>query len=246
MLEIGSVFLLGTIGQDVNQDTSRHHGRRGLNYWEITVLAAVRLGCNLDFDKLQDLAENHRSLQRIMGIGDWEADEVDFDWKRIESNVGKLQPETIKKINALIVRAGHVLEPEAVESVRGDTFVVETNIHYPTESSLIGDGLRKIVPLAARLAAEHGVPGWRQHQHWLKKIKKVLRLINRASQAKGQDGPARVRAGYQELLRLAAEILERGRELVALLQAPANLSLLQSSGRRRGTPQVHRLDGPGL
>jgi len=222
--------ILNLVGQDVNQDTSRRHGRRGLNYWEITVLAAVRLGCNLDFDKLQDLAENHRNLRQIMGLGDWEKDKVDFDWKRIESNVGKLQPETIKKINALIVRAGHVLEPEAVASVRGDTFVVETNIHYPTESRLIGDGLRKIVPLAARLAAEHGLPGWRQHQHWLKKIKKVLRLINRASQAKGQDGPARVRAGYQELLPLAAEILERGRELVAILQAPAKVSVLQPAG----------------
>jgi hypothetical protein len=45
-------------------------------------LAAVRLGCNLDYDKLQDLAENHRSLRLIMGIGDWQDEEVDFDWRR--------------------------------------------------------------------------------------------------------------------------------------------------------------------
>jgi hypothetical protein len=53
--------LLALVGKDVNGDTSRKHGRRGMNYWEITVLAAARLGCNLDYDKLQDLAENHRS-----------------------------------------------------------------------------------------------------------------------------------------------------------------------------------------
>ena len=58
--------LLRLVGKDVNQGTSRKHGRRGLNYWEITVLAAARLGCNLDYDKLQDLAENHRSLRQIM------------------------------------------------------------------------------------------------------------------------------------------------------------------------------------
>ena len=69
--------LLGLVGKDVNQGTSRKRGRRGLNYWEVTVLAATRLGCNLDYDKLQDLAENHRSLQQIMGIGAWEAEEVD-------------------------------------------------------------------------------------------------------------------------------------------------------------------------
>ena len=33
------------------------------------MLGAVRLGCNCDYDKLQNLAEEHRSLRRIMGIG---------------------------------------------------------------------------------------------------------------------------------------------------------------------------------
>ena len=76
----------------------------------------------------------------MMGIGDWEKP-VDFDWRRIRDNVCLLQPETVAKINQLIVAAGHELVPEAVKAVRGDSFVVETNIHYPTESSLIGDGL---------------------------------------------------------------------------------------------------------
>ena len=127
--------LLTLVGKDVNQKTSRKYGRRGMNYWEIAVLASVRLGCNLDYDKLQDLAENHRRLRQIMGIGDWQEEEVDFDWRRIEDNLIKLRPATMKKINDVIVRAGHALQPQAIASVRGDTFVVETNIHYPTESS---------------------------------------------------------------------------------------------------------------
>jgi len=89
--------LLALVGKDINQDTSRKHGRRGLSYWEIAVLAAVRLGCNLDYDKLQDLAENHRRLRQIMGIGDWQAEEVDFDWRRLEDNLIKLRPETLEK-----------------------------------------------------------------------------------------------------------------------------------------------------
>lgn len=222
--------LLGLVGKDVNQSTSHRLGRRGLNYWEIAVLAGVRLGCNLDYDKLQDLAENHRCLRQIMGIGDWQATEVDFDWRRIEDNLLKLRPETLKKLNDLIVRAGHVLEPQAIESVRGDTFVVETNVHYPTESSLLGDGLRKVVTLAARLAAAQGLPGWRQHEHWLHKVKKLVRDIGRASRVKNQAGQARLRAGYQELLQVASELLERARQLVALAQSPGNLSVLDLAG----------------
>jgi hypothetical protein len=41
-----------------------------LSYWEILVLAAARLGCNYDYDQLQDLAENHPALRQVMGIGD--------------------------------------------------------------------------------------------------------------------------------------------------------------------------------
>jgi IS5 family transposase len=221
--------LLQLVGKDVNQGSSRKHGRRGLNYWEIVVLAAARLGCNLDYDKLQDLAENHRSLRQIMGIGDWQ-DEVDFDWRRIEDNLLKLRPETLKKISDLIVRAGHTLEPEAIAALRGDTFVVETNIHYPTESSLIGDGLRKVVTLAAKLAGDEGLPGWRQQEYWLGKIKKLVRDIGRSTRLKNQAGQSCLKAGYQQLLPVAGELLQRARQLAATVQSPENLSVLDLAG----------------
>lgn len=234
--------LLGLVGEDVNPSTSHKLGRRGLNYWEVAVLAGVRLGCNLDYDKLQDLAENHRRLRQIMGIGDWQTEEVDFDWRRIEDNLTKLRPETLKKINDLIVRAGHRLEPKAIASVRGDTFVVETNIHYPTESSLIGDGLRKVVTLAARLAVEQGLPGWRQYEHLLHKVKKLVREIGRASRIKNQAGQARLQAGYKELLHLADQLLQRGRQLAATVQLPENLSVLDLAGGAGAKELLHYAD----
>jgi hypothetical protein len=100
--------LLDSVGKDVCGGCSRKLGRKGLDYWSITVLAAVRLGCNLDYDKLQNLAEEHRTLRMMMGIGDWE-EKVDFDWRRIRDNVCLLRPETVVKINQLIVAAGHKL-----------------------------------------------------------------------------------------------------------------------------------------
>jgi transposase, IS5 family len=227
--------LLGLVGKDVNKTSSRKRGRRGLSYWEIAVLAAVRLGCNLDYDKLQDLAENHRNLRLIMGIGDWQDEEVDFDWRRIEDNLIKLRPETLKKINDLVVAAGHQLEPQAIEAVRGDTFVVETNIHYPTESSLIGDGLRKVVTLAAALAALHGQPGWRQHGHVLKNVKVIVRGIGRLARAKGQ-GTNRLQPGYKKLLDLAKDLVERARQLLQALafrvDTEANAGLRAAIGGR--------------
>jgi IS5 family transposase len=208
--------ILNLVAEDVNRGTSKEHGRPGMDYWQIVVLAAVRLGCDLDYDKLQDLAEQHRNLRLLMGIGDWQ-EEVDFDWRRIRDNICHLRRDTLTKMNRLIVAAGHKLAPEAVKAVRGDTFVVETNIHYPTESSLIGDGLRKILPLAAELAELHGLSGWRQHEHIYKNVHKLVQKIGRASRAKGKGGPERLKKLYRELLDLTQDWLGRAEQLLATM-----------------------------
>lgn len=220
--------LLDLVGQDVNGSTSRKYGRRGLGYWAIIVLAAVRLGCNLDYDKLQNLAEEHRTLRFMMGLGDWQ-EEADFDWRRIRDNLCLLRPETLEKLNQWVVGAGHVLVPEAIAAVRGDTFVVETNIHYPTESGLIGDGLRKVVTLAAELATLHGQSGWRQHEHHLKTIKETVRKIGRAARAKGL-GADRLKPGYQELLDLAEDLLARAGQLLDALAYPVDTEVIDWLG----------------
>ena len=81
-----------------------------------------------DYDKLLDLAENHRALRSFMEVGEF--DEMHFSWKRIRDNVCLRQPTTIEEINQLIVAAGHTLAPNAVKRMRADSFVVETNIHF--------------------------------------------------------------------------------------------------------------------
>src|SRR6185312_11286946 len=108
-----------------------------------------------------------------------------------------LLPETIERINHLIVAEGHRLVPEAAETVRGDSFVVATNIHYPTDSSLIGDGLLRIVPLAVRLADLMKVGGWRQHKHLLRAVKRPLRAINRIAAKKGRNYETRLQDAYR-------------------------------------------------
>ena len=155
--------LLDAVAQDVNGTSSADLGRPGMTYWSILVLGAVRLGCNFDYDRLQNLAEEHRSLRQVMGIGGW-CDDQTFDWRCLRDNICLLSPDTIERVNHLIVAEGHRLVPEAAETVRGDSFVPATNIHYPTDSSLIGDGLRTIVPLAVRLARLLGLGGWRQRR----------------------------------------------------------------------------------
>ena len=216
--------ILDLVKRDVNRDTTSDRGREGLSYWEIVVLAAVRLGCNSNYDQLQDLAENHHKLRHIMGIGDWET-QRSFSWKRIRDNICLLSPETISEISHLIVAKGHQMEPSAAKTVRADSFVVETNIHYPTESSLIYDGIRKVLELCSRIAVDSDLAGWRQWKHWLKQVRKLHLSISRASASKAEDKKKSVATMYLELMKKAVKILDRADELLNERESLSPLSL---------------------
>lgn len=200
--------ILDLVAEDVNPQSRADWGRVGMDYWHIVVLAAVRLGCNLDYDKLQDLAEQHRALRHIMGIGDWD-EGTNFSWRRIRDNVCLLRPVTIENISHLIVAEGHRLAPDAAKTVRADSFVVETNIHYPAESSLMLDGIRVILQLGMLL----GLSGWRQHQHLLRRAKQYARHIQRISSRKGPNYQQRLKKPYRELLKRTRKIIRRARGL---------------------------------
>jgi len=174
-------------------------------------LASVRLGCNLDYDRLHNLAEDHLTLRAIMGLGVWGW--TKFSCRRIRDNVCLLTPETIRSIDELILAAGHRLVPEAVKVTRADSFVMETNIHYPTESTLIRDGLRKIIDGCVPLAEEYGLEGWRQHTHLWKQIKRTSRDIDRIATKKGPNYQQRLQTAYRELLSQSRRIVRRARAL---------------------------------
>ena len=209
------------VPEGVNPD----RGREGMTCWQVTVLAAMRLGCNFTYDQLQDLAENHRTLCSMLQTGDW--DDVSFSWHRIRDNLCRLRPETIEKMSHLIVEAGHRIDPAAAESIRGDCFVVETNIHYPTDSSLLLDGLKKILEIGAELAQTFGVEGWRQSKSLKKKAKRAARAAGRIQRAKGGNYQERLQNAYSKLFAIAELVLPRTQELLDYLFAASSPKFIE-------------------
>lgn len=201
------------VASDLNMNSRRDVGRKGMDDWQVVVLAAVRLGCNFDYDRLEDLVQNHRSLRQIMGIGDWE-DTNGFTFRRIRDTLCQLQPITIENINLAVVKAGQEIHGTAAESIRADSFVIETNIHYPTESSLIRDGVRKFVPICIEIANMLGVSGWRQVKHLYKKIKKLAQTIGRLAASKSRHKKDAMTSAYADLLSRCELLIRRAKLLV--------------------------------
>jgi IS5 family transposase len=233
--------LLDAVAQDVNGARRADRGRPGMPYWSLLVLGAVRLGCDLDYDRLQNLAEEHRSLRRIMGIDGW-CDDRAFDWRCLRDNLCLLSPDTIERLNHLIVGEGHRLVPEAADAVRGDSFVVAADIHYPTDSGLIGDGLRTIVATARRLAGLLGMGGWRQHRHLLRAVKEHLRAVNRIAAGKGRDFRKRLQDAYRTLLDASDRVIARATELLDPARIPIGPGLAATTIERLRTKLIDALN----
>ncbi len=69
----------------------------------------------------------------------------------------QLGPEVIQKVHERVVAIAQEKTVVSGRKMRVDTTVVETNIHYPTDSSLLGDGTRvltRVMKKIAKLAGE--------------------------------------------------------------------------------------------
>jgi len=92
----------------VPEKTNSKHGRPGMDLWKILVLGTVRLNCNWDYDKLQDIANNHRNIRQMLGHGLMDNDAT-YPLQTLKDNVSLLTPEVLGKINKVVVDAGHKL-----------------------------------------------------------------------------------------------------------------------------------------
>jgi IS5 family transposase len=108
--------------------TDPNNGRRGMDLWKILVLGTLRLNCNWDYDKLREIANNHRTLRLMLGHGI--LDHHDYALQTLKDNVSLLTPEVVDQINQIVVKAGHqVLGKKKEENLKGrcDSFVFETD-----------------------------------------------------------------------------------------------------------------------
>jgi len=197
----------GLTEQERSQPADPNRGRPGMEQWKILVLGVLRLGLNTDYDRIHELSNQHSTLQQMLGHSDW-CDDTRYSLQSIKDNLMLFTPELFDQINQEVVKAGHALvkkslnvgptaaaNPVAVKNrpaadkLRGrcDSFVVETDVHFPTDINLLYDAVRKVIEESRALAEHHTVPGWRQHQQGLRQIKKQYRKIQKLKHATAKD-----------------------------------------------------------
>jgi IS5 family transposase len=115
-------------------------------------------------------------------------------------------PEVVQQIHARIVELARVNGIVSGRRMRVDTTVVETNIHYPTDSSLLRDGVRVLIRTMKRITNIAGDAGTKLCDRG-RSVKLRVLDIARAARAKGEQGRERLQRAYRKLLNAASRVV---------------------------------------
>jgi hypothetical protein len=213
------------IPADVRADT----GRRGMDLWKILVMGVLRLKCDWDYDHLLDQVNSHITIRQMLGHGlrDFERK---YSLQTLKDNVSLFTPEILDEINRLVIKQGHRLlgQSNVPLKAQADSFVVETDVHFPTDINLLWDALRKLIALITAICGLHGIVGWRQSGHWLRKVKQAFRQAQKAKHSTSKDDGKKAqqeqkkKAAHQEYIDLAQTLINRVVDTLKALPADAD------------------------
>jgi transposase, IS5 family len=99
------------------------------------------------------------------------------------------------------------------EKIRTDSTVVESNVHYPTDSSLLGDGIRVLSRSLERIAEECKTGAVAVVDHG-RAVKHRLLEISRAAKSLTEANQKRMRHSYQKLLALTRGVVRQASQVV--------------------------------
>jgi hypothetical protein len=194
----------------------KNNGRPGMNLWTIFVLAQVRLCLGLDYNMLHNLSNNHSLLRKLLGISEIFGEEpVVFEYQNIYDNVSSLSDAMLVEINDVIVEFGHrkVFKKKETEALRlkTDSFVVESNVHFPTDYNLLWDCSRKCLDTVTYFLRKYPhTEGWRKTNHWRRDLKSLMRKVGRIGKGGGKNK-------QEKLQKAACEYIEKNRLLLLKL-----------------------------
>jgi IS5 family transposase len=133
---------------------ARKSGARGMTADQVVRAAIVKQTFTFTYKELAFHIIDSNSLRRFMRIG---IADKGFKKSVLNKNVKALSPQTWEAINAQVVQYADDEKIEKGRQVRIDCTVVESNIHEPTDSSLLWDSVRVLTRLLHRAKEEFGL-----------------------------------------------------------------------------------------
>lgn len=181
---------------------SRTRGRRGTPAEVVMRLLLLKHMRNWSYEGLEREVRANLVYRDFTRVGPAKAP----DCKTMGRWGLALGPETIEKIHARIVEIAQQEQVVQGRKMRLDTTVVETNIHYPTDSNLLGDGVRVLIRAMKRITGIAGEQGAKLRDR-SRSVKLRVLEIGRIVRTKGGPSRERLQQGYEKLLSIVGRVL---------------------------------------
>ena len=192
--------LVGQIGGDLrrglkNPDT----GRSGLTPQEVLRSLILMRVKNWDYRELRERIADGYTLRQFTG----------FHCRPVPKHQAfhrafvRLTPATLRVVNDLVVEAAVDLGLEDGTKLRVDTTVVQTDIHHPTDSTLLWDAVRVLTRLLVRLGKLLGrrIKGFHNRTRAARRRMQAIQRMSAAQRHRRQTGK------YRELIAIAEEVV---------------------------------------
>ena len=186
----------------------------------LLILKHVR---NWSYDTLEREVRANLVYRAFTRIGDEKVPDAKT-LARLGQTIG---PEVIGKLHGRLMELARERGLVQGRKMRVDTTVVETNIHYPTDSSLLGDGARVLTRTMKKVEKASGGLKKRIRDR-MRSVNKKVMAIALAGRLKGPEGEERRVERYRELLSLTRKILHQAE---GVLEETEKLSGRRRAGR---------------
>ncbi len=181
------------------------YGRGGYTSEQMLRSIIVMFMEQSDYRETVITVENSEFLRSFIKLGNKEMMDYTFLCKAFTA----LSEETWKAINEVL--SGYAKKKEKItgEKLRLDTTAYETNIHWPTDSSLLWDSYRTLSRLMKEAGDELRQVGF-AHRFHTRKIKKLALYIVRNSDKKAKGAQRKIKSVYRKLIDRVKWIVETG------------------------------------
>jgi transposase, IS5 family len=122
-----------------------------------------------------------------------------------------LGPQVIKQVHERIVRIAHTKQVVEGRRMRVDTTVTETNIHHPTDSSLLGDGVRVLTRTMKKITKIAGDVGTKLRDR-SRSVKLRVLDIARAARSKAKQSQGKLKENYRKLLDSTSRVVGQAKQ----------------------------------
>lgn len=192
----------------------KNTGRKGMDLWVLFVMAQTRLCLNTSYDELHRMANTDKMFREIMGIEtEYGFERIEFEYQNIIDNVSLLDDETVRKLNDVVVEMGHgVFKKKDAEALRlkTDSFVVESNVHFPTDYNLLWDSGRKCMDILWKFIKKYDqIKGWRKMGFWYRSLKSAMRALGQVGKSGGKGKEERLLKATDDYLYTARLFLDK-------------------------------------